>query len=279
MSKLTVGFPLYRSKDIAWLALESLCRQKGVDFKWELIVIEEIESEKHSPLGKAKLLLYEERLKKAGCERIIYKPIKKWITLFEKWAEMGRLADDNSVGFLLQAADCYSQPYRLKETLNLFEKNNSDWIHSAKGVFFNIKTNKIAVFDTRLSDKTALNMAVRTSLIKQIPYLKINKSVDHHLLIQLSKVKKLSSKSKYRHKAGYKEIIIDFNKSDNWNKGFDSHGANQISSRRWTMIEKRIYKNQKKNADVPPWSPWTYSYDFWENIPNDIEDKIKNMKL
>lgn len=41
MIELTVAMPLYNSKYIAWLAMESLCRQKNVTFDWELIVSEE----------------------------------------------------------------------------------------------------------------------------------------------------------------------------------------------------------------------------------------------
>ena len=39
--EFSVRMPMFRSKYIAWLALESLCRQKGVNFEWELITAEE----------------------------------------------------------------------------------------------------------------------------------------------------------------------------------------------------------------------------------------------
>ena len=35
---LSVGLRLFRSGAIAWWALESLIRQKGIDFSWELLV-------------------------------------------------------------------------------------------------------------------------------------------------------------------------------------------------------------------------------------------------
>jgi len=44
MIELTVGIPMFRSRHIGWLALESLCRQKDIDFKWELLIMEEEES-------------------------------------------------------------------------------------------------------------------------------------------------------------------------------------------------------------------------------------------
>lgn len=39
--KLTVALPVYNSKSIAWLAMESLCNQKGIDFDWEIVIAEE----------------------------------------------------------------------------------------------------------------------------------------------------------------------------------------------------------------------------------------------
>ena len=48
-SELTVALPVYNSKKIAWMAIESLCSQINVDFNWELIVYEEIHSESVFP--------------------------------------------------------------------------------------------------------------------------------------------------------------------------------------------------------------------------------------
>ena len=41
MIEYSVRMPMFRVKYIAWLALESLCRQKGVTFEWELVMAEE----------------------------------------------------------------------------------------------------------------------------------------------------------------------------------------------------------------------------------------------
>ena len=41
MIEMSVRMPLFRARYIAWLALESLCRQKRVTFKWELVIAEE----------------------------------------------------------------------------------------------------------------------------------------------------------------------------------------------------------------------------------------------
>jgi len=41
MIEMSVVMPLYRAKFIGWLAFESLIRQKGIDFEWELIIMQE----------------------------------------------------------------------------------------------------------------------------------------------------------------------------------------------------------------------------------------------
>ena len=41
MIEASVTLPLFRSQYIAWLQLESLCRQQDVDFEWELLIAEE----------------------------------------------------------------------------------------------------------------------------------------------------------------------------------------------------------------------------------------------
>jgi hypothetical protein len=47
--KFTVALPIYNSKKIAWISLESLIRQENINFDWELIVYEEIHSESVCP--------------------------------------------------------------------------------------------------------------------------------------------------------------------------------------------------------------------------------------
>ena len=37
---LSVALPMYSAQSIAWLAMESLCRQE-CDFEWELLIAEE----------------------------------------------------------------------------------------------------------------------------------------------------------------------------------------------------------------------------------------------
>jgi len=70
VSELTVALPVYNSKKIAWISLESLCEQINIDFNWELIVYEE----KHEQSVFPELFdLYIEKLKLVNCSRIVYK--------------------------------------------------------------------------------------------------------------------------------------------------------------------------------------------------------------
>ena len=56
-----------RSRDIGWLALESLCRQKNAP-PWELIVIEEPED----AMGRGAIEAYTTRLIGAGMQQMFY---------------------------------------------------------------------------------------------------------------------------------------------------------------------------------------------------------------
>jgi len=63
MIELSVALPVWNSKRIAWLPMESLCRQLKPSCGWELIIFEEVHGEQ---LGEDFFRAYEERLKEAG---------------------------------------------------------------------------------------------------------------------------------------------------------------------------------------------------------------------
>ena len=56
---------MYRAQHAGWLALESLCWQRDVDFEWELIVIEE----QFDAMGEDAVRAYEGRLQQKGSSR------------------------------------------------------------------------------------------------------------------------------------------------------------------------------------------------------------------
>lgn len=240
MKGLTVGLPLFRSKNIAWLAMESLCSQVGIDFDWELLIVEENGS---SAFGRNRIKKYIPSLREVGCNRIEYYGIETWKPLGKKWKHMSEKSG-NTLGFLLQAADCYSQPHRLKETHDLFAQDpNVDWVQSKKGYFYNIENENVVTFDHDLyTHPCSLNMAIRTDLMKLLPHNDRKSSVDSWIYQTLSDCKK-------------EEMNISFNESDNWKLGVDTQGLNIISRDRANMIDKIVppfVKTEAKIEDIVP---------------------------
>ena len=261
MIELTVALPLYKGKDIAWLALESLCRQKDVNFKWELLIVEE----KEDCYGLEKIKEYVSRLKQVGCVRLDYVPLDRWVPLSDKWKHLATMASDTSECFLLQAADCYAQPYRLKETRDLFKKDKEiDWVQSEEGLFYDIYHKKGAIFDHSLcfistgqghkQHKCALNMAIKTSLIKKLFQARgvhAMRGVDGFLFRTLASLKGSSLK-------------VEWNRSNNWKLGFDTDGLNNIS---W---DRTFYIRDGR----PPFKKLPDGEKVEDYIPADILSKL-----
>lgn len=262
MIELTVGLPMYRSKEIAWLALESLCRQKDIDFKWELLIIEE----EKDCFGQERIKEYAPRLKDVGCVRLKYVSLKEWVPLSRKWKYMADLSSKKSICFLLQAADCYAQPFRLKETYDIFKKDeNIDWSQAPQGAFYNILEEEYAIFDYKLYSKSrsstqyqhpcALNMSIKTSLIKKISTSDVERSVDGFIFNDLTEKKG--------------DILkVGWNHSNNWKLGLDSDGLNNISRKRTLLIKERI----------PPFRAAAQEEIIENYIPLDIMIRLRECK-
>ncbi len=260
MIKATVGLPMYRSKEIAEISLESLCRQKNVDFEWELLIIEE----KKGAFGSKNLNKFLPRLKDIGCTRLEYYSIDKWIPLSMKWHHLSKNASVTSECFLLKAADCFSQPDRLKETANIFLNNKEiDWVQSKKGYFYDIESESVTMFnhdlcfvqtrEGKVPHPCALNMAARTSLLNKIKPSNIRRSVDSHIFKELTSIKQ-------------SPLNVEWLKSPNWKNGLDTHGLNNISRKRGDMI--------KRNA--PPFEET--STNLSDIVPEEIENFLKSLR-
>jgi len=242
MIELSVALPLYNSGKIAWLALESLCNQKEIDFEWELIVCEE---QHKNMLGGLELMKqYGDRIK-----NIKYFPLNQWISLGEKWKYIANNCDKNSKCFILQAADCYSQPYRLKSTYDAIVKNDFDWYKSNQGIFFNIKTKKCILYqDLDNMQKGGLNMAMKTKdVINKVPNEFRRAVVDGWLYNNIKPQK----------------VFID--KSLNWLYGVDTHGYNQISIKR-----EKFFNN--------PNFPFIETKLTLKSLPINIIERLKNLE-
>ena len=167
MIQLTVALPIWNSKKIAWIALEGLCNQKQIYFDWELLIDEEQIGEY---FGLEEIKKYVERLADVRCVSIKYYAREKRIPLPQKWHALSKKVCSTSKVFLLQAADCYSEPFRLRSTLDAANEG-FDWIQNKRGYFYNVNLKKVIEFNSDTSGiicKTGLNMAIATHLLKKL---------------------------------------------------------------------------------------------------------------
>lgn len=182
MIELTVALPVWNSRHIVWLAMEGLCRQKKPGFKWELLIAEE----QIEHFGQDGFSEYLDRLKEVGCERVIYYPISYRIPLPQKWQFMANNMDKNSKAFLLQSADCYSEPNRLISSMEKIEEGY-DWVQNRMACFYSIHYGKMIEFDqTTYGDgcRTGINMAIKAELVRHLPVSFEESGIDNWLYDQ-----------------------------------------------------------------------------------------------
>lgn len=236
MSKieLTVGLPMYRAGQIGWLPLEGLCAQEGVDFAWELLVIEEPDN----AFGQKRLERYRPRLKAAGCARVHYVELPEWVPLARKWAMMGTLAASTSKCFLLHGADDYSEPRRLRATLDAFRVGDVDWLCYRQGMFYNIQSGATAVYCGEAGEGAhGVNIGIRTELMRNLPDADVRRFVDAWLFTTISVV--LCGKTRVRR--------ID---DDAWKAGLYTNGQNQLSLGRTHKVESCIPPYHRSGVEL-----------------------------
>jgi len=163
---ITVGIPVWNSKDIAWLAMESLCRQQ-TNRQWELIVFEERHAQ---ACGEDFFRDYLKRLRDAGCRHFYYLTSDIRLPLSQKWARLGREADKRSRMFCICDADNYYQKYMIQDTWEAFKKGH-DWLTAKSGYFYNCLSGIVAAYDLkeRTASKTGLQMSIDTRLMRRLP--------------------------------------------------------------------------------------------------------------
>lgn len=245
--KLSVAMPLFRSKEIAWLALEGLCRQKGIFFKWELLVAEET-AEEWEPFGYKAILEYKERLEAVGCDRIVYIPTGR-VTLPEKWYLLSRQVSESSIGFLLQPGDNFASPHCLKDTYTALQ-DGADWVHYRKGLFYDLISKEWAVFDKneRITyHPCGVNHGINSRLLRGIyPEQRLRSGVDSWL---------------YNCVNPYKVVCID---DDSWREGIILNGINNISTNRSNQVAGKL--GSYIDVDDP---------NFKDKLPADILEKLE----
>lgn len=236
MIKGTVALPVWKSKFIAWLCMESLCRQKKPKDGWELIVMEEKHDEQ---LTETFFRSYERKLRKVGCERILYyDPSVKW-PLSQKWIFISVVASQTSEYFVLCATDNYYSRFMLRDA----EKDikNADWCVKVKGYFYDFNYDKVLRYN--FPSSVGLQMVAKTELVRRFPLEEVNKGVDMWFAKNM----------------GSNMLIND----DHWDTILCTNGMNSISTERAEFFEDPIppyYETDKELKDI---------------VPDDIVKKLK----
>lgn len=236
----TVALPMYRAKNIGWLALESLCHQK-TDIAWELIMVEE-SSKDHEPIAQEEVRKRVDRLKKAGCVRVQHFFTQEKMPLSLKWRTIARNAAKDSKVFLLQAADCYSDPDRIQRSYEAITEG-ADWVHRMTGLFVDLRNGNKAVYrHPQDRHATALDMAVRTDLVRELPSDIVEKGVDGWIFRSCTAI------------AGH-DLTVYPVLDDSWRRAVDTHGYNTISHKRGDLISataKHFHPTEVSLSELPP---------------------------
>ncbi len=233
----TVALPIWNSSRIAWLCLESLCRQNKPVHDWELLVFEE---QQPAMVGENYIRTYADRLKEVGCVRIHYITAFERIPLSQKWVRISKHASGTSKGFCLCAADNYYHPWLIQDAEKAMEQY--DWFITTSGYFYDFNLRKTILY--RFGGNIGLQMTAKTSLVQRMPMEVKNRGVDGWFYRNLHPAKML------------KDL------SNHWRNTLCTNGLNNISKSRhtfFTRLRKPFYESDRTLEQI---------------VPNDIYNKI-----
>jgi len=245
----SVRMPLYRVKYIAWLALESLCRQKGIDFEWELIIAEEQNNDEL--FGKKAVKAYKARLQDVGCVRIKYISLKHWIPLADKMILLMQHTSPSSKAMMPHAADRYSSPDILRVQHDVFKNPRIEWFCTRPStIFYDIETGCERV--TPNPAKGSAN-CVRLDIARKVIHSKgQGRGVDKWFYNKCTEI------------VGRK--LITFTDTETWKNSFATNGMNTCT----------LNRQRRMTHGHPKWSP--VGFDWKKNIPADIMERLSGMK-
>ena len=158
---ITVALPLWKAKDVAWICLESLCRQKTI-IPWELIICEERTKDRFGEEGVSE---YIERLQKAGCTNVNYLIQEKRLLLAHKWRRMVNYVSDDSIGYIMCGGDNFYQPLMVQQSYDAI-KAGADWFSTYECHFYDINTKAFVTFKRK--SHSGIEMALSISNAKKI---------------------------------------------------------------------------------------------------------------
>lgn len=244
---MTVALPMRNSKDISFLAFESLLNQQEVHFDWELIVYEEDHDNMTPPHIIRK---YEKLFKDTRCVRFVYLTCEKQPKLIDKWIEIANNASESSVSYVLQAADCYSYSLRLANTYEVINNCDFSWYDNYKGHFYSFETKQLIEYTANM--KTNLSMALRTDVMRQIPTKEIYKGIDGYIYT-LAKMRT-------------KGLFFEYHDENLYMDGLDTQGHNNISIKRQSFFEDVRLPFQKTHVKLKELT-----------MPNKIKQRINGL--
>lgn len=220
---ITAALPTFNNSKIIWIQLSALCDQVGAG-DWELIVCEEPSD---NTLGVEGLREWVDKLKKAGCKRIVYLSLDKWIPLGQKWIEIRERMHPDSIGMMLCASDNYSPNDRIANS-RLAMESGADWYQCQSGYFYNIVAHQAGKFQA-VDDQPALFMcASKTSLGRVIENTFPTRGVDTWL-------KTVTKPEQFQ--------------LDDWTDGIHTDGFNTISLNR-RLLYAEADSGHFKQADA-----------------------------
>jgi len=237
MIEMSVVMPLYRAKFIGWLAFESLIRQKGIDFEWELIIMQEKNDE---AMAYTTIANYIDGLREKGCVKVVFQSLKDWIPLATKIVQLTNLCSPDSRIWTHVIADYYSPPLRLKTCYDAF-KESIDWYRTSKLLHYDIRTEELVV--RRVSERGASCKAVRMELAKQVEVSKLRKGIDGWFHRACSRINR-------------RPLVEFIDCTDNWKYGFNTHGFHNLTIERGEKIKHKTHKFLPCDVDlvstIPP---------------------------
>ena len=236
--KLTVALPVWNSKKIAWLCMESLARQRDANFEWELIVFEE---EHEQQLGQEFFFSYD----LGPVTEITYLTELTRYTLGEKWHRIMKESHKESKVFMFCAADNYYHPYMLRDSLDAIEEGH-DWFYTTKGYFYDFTRDKVILYDARR--KSGLQMAASMGIAQKIPNSPRKRLVDIWLAKSMKPQKPLMDPSYH------------------WRGTLFTNGYNQISTKRWQYFDHVKFPFKETDAQLE------------DIVPEDIVHRINSMQ-
>ncbi len=246
--ELSVVIPMFKAKYIGWLPLEGLIRQKNINFKWELVIAEELGGD---AFGENNIRAYEDRLKAVGCVKIVYKSLNKWIPLSNKWVLLANMCDENSRILVLHAADNYSAPLRLARHHEVFTNNKVHMHIPVKAIYYDILTRK-TILHAAYPSKDCAARAMLTYVVKNLPKeANVKRGVDGWLL---------ETARNFINGEDVFKIFYDKENND-WQYGLNTYGFNNIMDR---YKDFKVIKGRFKKCPI----------DVNNTIPKEVLDRL-----